>query len=202
LLTPADKESRLLNGEIVAIKSEGKWKKGEFESSDAIWEEATDFVSRQTTEEEMRTIRDLGNEYIAKGRYRVGERLLRRTWILADRILGHVAVFTLAVKSDLAAAIGYTGRYTEARDRFAELLPIQERVLGAEHPDTLITRGNLARWTGDAGDAAGARDRLAELLPILERVLGAEHPDTLRTRLNLARWTGNAGDGTNPPEKH
>ncbi|BEL05652.1 hypothetical protein Q0Z83_038430 [Actinoplanes sichuanensis] len=93
-----------------------------------------------------------------------------------------------------ARYLGEAGLHQNARDLFAELLPIRERVQGVEHPDTLDTRHNLARWTGVAGDPVGARDLFTEVLPIRERVLGAEHPDTVTTRYDLAHWIGVAGD--------
>jgi hypothetical protein len=60
----------------------------------------------------------------------------------------------LTTRHHLARWTGEAGDAAEARDLFAELLPVRERVLGTEHPDTLTTRHQLAHWT-----AATANDR-------------------------------------------
>ncbi len=96
----------------------------------------------------------------------------------------------------IAAYLGWSGKYTAARDLQDRICDARKRLLGPEHPETLHARYELARWTGLAGYPVAARDQFDTLLPIYERVHGPEHRATLNTLGNLAHWKGQAGNAT------
>ncbi len=101
-----------------------------------------------------------------------------------------------AILSSLAAVHCSTGRFTAARDLFAEALRAREGTLGRDHPDTLASRHNLAAVMATLGHLVPASDEFHEVLAARRRLLGDDHPETLASWRNLVTVLEDLGQST------
>jgi tetratricopeptide (TPR) repeat protein len=173
LLHPLDQESQSLLAEILTIESEVEYDRSNYMASDVLWGEAVDFLGTGDNPKEI--MQALGNsamQFYKRGQYLVAERIYRRTFIMAKRLLGMYNENTLLLRGQQALCIGGSGKYFDALELFKLLLPDTEKVQGKEHPDTLMIRFNIAYWMGEAGDRKQALELSKSLLPDIEKVLG------------------------------
>ncbi len=108
-----------------------------------------------------------------------------RRWALGD-----VHPDTLMSACNLALALSYHGKYTDAERIEREVLGVGRRVLGEEHPSTLTTVSNLARSLSDQGKHAEAQScNLA--LSLWHQGKHAEAEDVPRAALQRLRLQRN-----------
>lgn len=92
----------------------------------------------------------------------------------------------LDARHHMATALIELGRYREAADEFATLLPERTRVLGAQHPDTLRSRANHAVLLSMLGHNEQAQAELIAVHAIQRQVVGDTARETLLTAANIA----------------
>jgi len=77
------------------------------------------------------------------------------------------------------------GRFAEAANFYATLIPLTESYYGVDHPNTAASYNNLGLVLKSQGDYSKAQAYYEHALRIDERVLGIEHPDTATSYNNL-----------------
>jgi len=78
--------------------------------------------------------------YLAQGKYKQAELLLRRALAIREQMLGSESPRTAITLAHLARLSRDQGKYAEAESLFQRALTIREKTLGPEHPDTAATR--------------------------------------------------------------
>ena len=121
--------------------------------------------------------------YLAQGRYREAEPLLRRALASAERD-------PRRSRSHRSSKIGgiyeKQGKYADAQRFHERALAIREKALGPEHPDVATSLGNLALAHNKQGQYTDAAAFDLRALTIREKVLGPEHRDVAVSLSNLA----------------
>ncbi|KAH8658626.1 hypothetical protein BGZ60DRAFT_507289 [Tricladium varicosporioides] len=79
-----------------------------------------------------------------------------------------------------------TGKYTEAENRYRQVLELTKRALGDDHPDTLDSMNSLAEVFRRQGKYIEAERLQWQTLELRKQVLGDDHPNTLDSMSNLA----------------
>ncbi|MEV7340294.1 NB-ARC domain-containing protein [Streptomyces sp. NPDC093544] len=122
--------------------------------------------------------RDLGRELLEQARARLGD--------------GHRDV--LALRCQVALAIGEMGDTTAARTSLEEIRREAESTLGATDPDTLAVRLHEARFRMEEGAVTAALAEFTELADQAAAELGTEHALVVEARKHAALCLGLAGD--------
>ncbi len=93
---------------------------------------------------------------------------------------------TAAIYNNLAANLGYQGRYRDGEPLYRKALEIWRKALGEDHPDTARAYNNLGLNLDSQGRLAEAMPLLQKALEIWRKVWGEDHPDTATAYNNLA----------------
>jgi tetratricopeptide (TPR) repeat protein len=130
---------------------------------------------------------NLGGLEHARGNYRKGEPLARRSVQLRARRHGADAIDTWLDRTAHAALLQGIGRHREAEQVYRRALPRFRRYFGAGHFEIAMTQNNLGCALADQGRTAEGRRQLDPALRLFTRLLGARHPTTRACRRTLAR---------------
>lgn len=122
------------------------------------------------------------------GQYEPGVAVGRMATAAWSETLGEGHPDTLAVANRLAGCLVGLGKYAEARDLFADLLPRCERALGWEDPLPLTVASNLCACLSALGAHEEARRQCEDVLRRSRLALGPDDPRTLRAASNLATF--------------
>lgn len=130
---------------------------------------------------------NLGGLEHARGNYREGEPLARRSVQLRARRHGADSIDTWLDRTAHAALLQGIGRHREAEQVYRDALPRFRRYFGAGHFEIAMTRNNLGCALADQGRLVAGRKHVAAALRLFTRLLGARHPTTRACRQTLAR---------------
>ena len=109
-------------------------------------------------------------------------------------IFGEKHPNTLLVGMNTATAYSALGKFTEAKERFYEVIALGTVVLGAEHSFTVTCKHRLAVLLSTLGDHAAAAAMLREVVEDRIHTLGLEHPYTFRPQMDLAMAIAHLGE--------
>ncbi|PZN71805.1 MAG: hypothetical protein DM484_25560 [Candidatus Methylumidiphilus alinenensis] len=177
LLHPSDEATGLFLAEILAVAAEGKYATGNLPASDALWEEAEDFLQVGKDADSITSIAELARQYYDQGHYQLAVRLFRRAMQMSHRFFGPDTPNTLTLRGNHASALQAAGRYGEALAFSLDLLADRERVCGSEHPDVANSFNNLAELYQALGQYTQADPFYQRSLAIMEKALGPNHPN-------------------------
>ncbi|MFH1882687.1 MAG: tetratricopeptide repeat protein [Planctomycetota bacterium] len=124
-------------------------------------------------------VTNLGMLYSAQGRYEEAERQYNES--LHDGGADDEDSQAAICKSFLARVYMEQRRYTEAKELYLKILPIQRREVGNQHWHTLRSANGLARVHTHLGEYGEAETLLKEVLDARKFKLGEDHPLTLET---------------------
>ncbi|MCA9282918.1 MAG: CHAT domain-containing protein [Phycisphaeraceae bacterium] len=95
------------------------------------------------------------------------------------RILGDTHGYTTANFNRRANYLRMTGRLSEARQQFEELLKYSRESLGSDHPHLAIALNNLATVSQALGDTSTALRLRTEAIVVMRRVFSDNHVNTM-----------------------
>ncbi len=119
----------------------------------------------------------LGNIYIAQGRFNDADPLLRRSLAIDEKIVGPQTAAVAADLSSLAYVLAKQGKRPEAEAAFRRALAIDEKNLGPDSPNTCQDAVNLAGVLQEEGRFADALALYRAALTNTVKKLGNQHPN-------------------------
>ena len=139
----------------------------------------------QKPNEKAQSLLSLGRGCYDRGRYSVGEPLLRKGIRLQEETLGPEHKDLAASLNSLAMLVAGEGNTAEAESLYRRALANCEKEVGPEHADTAAVLNNLGVLLFRKKDYAAAEPLYRRALAIREKVLGPEDPNTAASLQNL-----------------
>ncbi len=138
------------------------------------------------SEDEARSLNNLGLLYQDQGRYDEAEPLLKRSLVIYEKTLGPEHLAVARGLNNLAELYRNLSRYAEAEPLYKRALSIAEKALGTEHPTVATILNNLAILYHAQGRYAEIEPLHKRSLAIREKTLDPDHPDVATSLNNLA----------------
>jgi tetratricopeptide (TPR) repeat protein len=145
--------------------------------------------------DEFRVWLDLqhGNVLEFAGDYERALELYERAWAEAER-LKMDNPSAISALDNAGNALGYLGKWDQARSYIERGLELRKAALGPKHPSIGNSLNNLGMILDGQGKPAEARDHYERALAIFESTVGPDHQLTGNVLSNLAKVTNLLGE--------